>query len=138
MELLDSPEISVDCYKSKQGFIAICREKIKDTRVQRIYYNEEISKICEKIGDIFNFRFPFNVQFRVAHNEISNKIENLRLLEINPRMSGGTYYSTLFDMNICNVCLCDVLNKVDEYDISKFVKFEDKRVTHVERAISIN
>lgn len=137
MELLDSPEISVDCYNSKQGFIAICREKVVNTRTQRLYYNKEISTICEEIGKQLKLRFPYNVQFRVKHGEDSNKVENLRILEVNPRMSGGTYYSTLFDMNIANVCLCDMLNISSEYNIDKFIGFEDKYVSHVEKAITV-
>lgn len=137
MELLDSPEISVDCYNSKKGFIAICREKISGTRVQRIYYSEEITHLCKIICSEYKLRFPFNVQFRIKHNEKSSNIKNLRLLEINPRMSGGTYYSTLFDMNICNVCLADLLHLSDQYNIEDFINFEERKVSHVEQAIII-
>lgn len=137
MELLDSPEISVDCYRSKRGFIAICREKMSNTRIQKLYYNEEISKICDTIGKELGLRFPFNVQFRVKHKEDSTNIEKLRLLEINPRMSGGTYYSTMLGMNIADVCLCDMLNIPERYDIEKFIGFENRFVTHVEKAMEV-
>lgn len=136
MELLESPEISVDCYNSRNGFVAICRAKGKD-RVQRIFFNQEIYNICKKIQQVYNIRFAFNVQFRVVKNGDSNKAEDLRLLEINPRMSGGTYYSVLFGMNLAELMLLDILCQHDKYDINKFINFDDKFVTHVEKAIMI-
>ena len=137
MEVLDSPEVSVDCYKSKNGFIAICREKVANSRVQKIYANEEISRICEEIGRTFHFLFPYNVQFRIVHGKDKDDISNWRLLEINPRMSGGTYYTTLFDKNIADACLCDMMNMTDSYDIEKYKHFDTLRVTHVEKAIKL-
>ena len=137
MELLDSPEISIDCYDSKKGFIAICREKIGGTRVQKLYYNKQLSKICENIKDTFDLKYPFNVQFRVKHGKDSFDIENLRLLEINPRLSGGIYYSTFLGMNIADVCLKDILNKENEYNIENFINFDEYRVTHVEQAVRL-
>jgi hypothetical protein len=137
MELLDSPEISVDCYNSRKGFIAICREKVPDTRIQKIYFNKQIYDICQTIGKELKLRFPFNVQFRIKHKTSENDIGNLRLLEINPRLSGGTYYQTLFNMNICDVVLCDMMNRHDMYNIDDFLKFKDGKVTHVEKAVRL-
>ena len=131
MEYLDNPEISVDCYNSKKGFIAICREKESGTRNQKLYYSRTISKLCEEIGEHFKIRFPFNVQFRY------DKDKKLKLLEINPRMSGGTYYQTLFGMNLADVCLCDLLNDDKGYNIDDYTDFETKRVSHVEKAIKV-
>lgn len=136
MQLLDSPEISIDCYNSKNGFIALCRKK-EGGRKQVIYYNEELSKLCEKFGKVLKLRFPFNVQFRVAHGQDSNKIENLRLLEINPRMSGGLYYEVFNGMNIAEACLLDMMNRSDEYSIKQFRDFEPKYVGYVEKAVHL-
>ena len=124
MEILDEPEISVDCYDSDNGFIAICREKIAGTRIQRLFYNKEIYAICNRLKDIFGFKFPFNVQFRTKHGTDSKNIDNLRLLEINPRMSGGTYYQLLLDLNMAEVCLLDLINQNELYDIKKYTDFE--------------
>ena len=137
MELLDSPEISVDCYNSKNGFVAICRSKGKD-RVQRLFFNKELYDVCYKIWETYKFQFPFNVQFRVSKDRDETDTGALKLLEINPRMSGGTYYSTLFNMNIAELLLCDLMNMPEKYDINKFIEFDDKLVTHVERAVKVS
>jgi hypothetical protein len=138
MEKLDSPEISVDCYNSKQGFIAICREK-EENRRERIYYNKRISDICCKIGDILELKFPYNVQFRYkATKSGKHSFKDLRLLEVNPRMSGGLYYEVLNDLNIADICLKDMMNRDKEYDISKYSNFEDKYVTHLELPIKLD
>lgn len=138
MEMLDEPEISVDCYNSKYGFISICREKLPNSRVQRIYFNQEMTCICENIGKIYGFNYPFNVQFRVKQGGNRENIRDLRLLEINPRMSGGTYYSTLYNMNIAEQVLLDEMGISKPSDFSKFIDFTDKRVTFVEQAIKLD
>ena len=136
MEVLDSPEISVDCYNSRKGFIAICRCK-ESGRKQKIYYDENISKLCESIGNQLGLKFPYNVQFRTKHGEDSENIENLRLLEVNPRMSGGLYYEVLCGMNIAEICLLDLLHKENEYNVNDFKNFETKYITYVEKALLI-
>lgn len=137
MEKLDSPEISVDCYKSKQGFIAICREKEED-RIEHIYYNQEISDICRKIGDILGLKFPYNVQFRYeASSSNENDKKQLKLLEVNPRMSGGLYYEVTNRFNIADICLKDYMNRDNEYNITNFINFKDKYVTHLELPIKL-
>lgn len=137
MELLDSPEISIDCYNSKKGFVALCRSKGKD-RVQKIFFNKELYDVCYKIWETYKFQFPFNVQFRVEKGKNVDDENALKLLEINPRMSGGTYYGVLFDMNIAELVLCDLLNCNELYDINKFIEFNDKLVTHVEHAVKVD
>lgn len=138
MEKLDSPEISVDCYRSKQGFISICREK-EDGRKQHIFYNKEISELCCKIGEILGLIFPYNVQFRYeAGSEDDNGKKQLKLLEINPRMSGGLYFEVVNGLNIADVCLKDCMNREKEYDIKEFIDFEDKYVTHLELPVKLD
>lgn len=137
MEMLDNPEISVDCYRSKQGFIAICREKLEG-RIETIYSNKEISDICCKIGEELNLRFPYNVQFRYRTEKSGDKNKRtLKLLEINPRMSGGLYYEVANGLNIADICLKDCMNKERLYNISDFLDFEPKFVTHLELPINI-
>lgn len=137
MELLDNPEISVDCYNSKKGFIAICRCK-EGGRREKIYYSKRIANICKRICDELHLRFPFNVQFRYKAGSDKSKTSNLRLLEINPRMSGGLYYEVLHGMNIAEVCLLDMMNMPELYDINKFKDFKPKYVGHVEKPIKLS
>lgn len=138
METLDEPEISIDCYDSHHGFIAICRKKLAGSRAQKIYYEEELKNICLEIKSLFGLKKPFNVQFRVKKGGNPDNIKDLRLLEINPRMSGGTYYSTLYDMNIAEMVIKDILGCSTLEDYNKFVNFEDKKVTFVEQAIKLS
>lgn len=137
MDMLDNPEISVDCYNSKKGFIAICREKL-DGRIETIYSNKEISDICCKIGEELNLRFPYNVQFRYKTEKSGDKNKRtLKLLEINPRMSGGLYYEVANGLNIADICLKDYMNKERLYNISDYLNFETKFVTHLELPINV-
>lgn len=136
MEVLKSPEISVDCYNSSKGFVAICRSKIEG-RFQKLYFNEQLYNYCKTICNIFGLKNPFNVQFRVVDGGSPDEVSDLRLLEINARMAGGTYYAALFDMNICELCLKDQLGTITEADVAKYINFDTKYVTHVERAIKL-
>lgn len=137
MEMLDSPEISVDCYNSKKGFIAICREK-EGGRREKIYYNQGIFDICQKIGEELNLLFPFNVQFRFKQGKSKDSINNLRLLEINPRMSGGLYYEVFNGLNIAEICLMDMMNMTENYSLDNYIDFEPKYVAHLEKAIHLS
>lgn len=136
MEYLDSPEISIDCYDSKKGFIAICRSK-DGKRKEHIFYDERLLKICKTIADELKLLFPFNVQFRVKHNQ-ENKIENLRLLEVNTRLSGGVYYEVVKGLNIAEVSMLDMMNRHEMYDISNYINFKDYYVGHVEKAVLLD
>jgi hypothetical protein len=85
------------------------------------------------------------VQFRIVKGETYDDIKNLRLLEVNPRMSGGMYYEVLCRMNIAAICMLDNMKfysdklqfEILRFNCNKFYSFEDCYVTHVEKAIKI-
>lgn len=137
MEKLESPEISVDCYNSRKGFIAICREKLPGTRLERIYRDKWLASTCERLArtlgltNIFNAQFMFDSSFTGLYRR-----EKIRLLEINPRMSGGTYYQTMLGLNLADVCLRDKIGDTS-YNIDDYLKFNETTVTHVEKAMII-
>jgi len=139
MEILDSPEISVDCYNSKKGFIAVCR--CKEQRKQRVFYNELLYYICKEIANTYEFKGPFNVQFRFKHGSDTDSLTNIRLLEINPRMSGGLYYLAAVGLDIAQAVLKDALDEkgigtdIRDYNIDEFRNFKDKYVTYIEHAV---
>lgn len=81
MPLLAGPEISADCLYTEYGLICIARSKLNH-RVQVVNTPEDVHKYCESIQSHYKFKYPFNVQFRWLE-------EDLKLLEINPRISGG-------------------------------------------------
>lgn len=132
MEVLDGPEISIDCYSSKKGFIAICRNK-EHSRIERIYVNEVLSNICCMLSAIFQLSKPFNVQLRPIKGGSIENVEDLRLLEINTRLSGGTYLESAVGLNIAYVYIEDVIGS-ERYNYREYLCFEDKHVTHVEKA----
>lgn len=136
MEYLSSPEISADCYDSNQGFICICRDKVSGTRVERLYCSKDISDACERICKTLKIQYPFNVQFRLKKGEDQKNFDNYRLLEINPRISGGLYYQTKIGLNICEVCIADVMGR-DWYDINDYKLKEERFLTHIEKPIVI-
>jgi hypothetical protein len=129
MEMLDSPEISVDCYNSmNNGFDVICRAK-GATREQRIYTDNEITEVCKAICEEYQLEYPFNVQFR--HEQ---KTGNLKLLEINPRLSGGSYYYIPFGINIALHVLYDMLDI--EHNMEDNIKaLGEKYITHSEHVV---
>lgn len=83
MPLLSGPEISADCLYTKDGLVCLARSKMNN-RVQVVHTPEDVQKYCEKIQYYYQFQYPFNVQFRWMGEE-------LKLLEINPRISGGIH-----------------------------------------------
>lgn len=89
MPKLSSPEVSVDCYDSPElGFIAIPRYK-DGNRLKHIELNKELIEDCKYIQSIFKFKYAFNVQYRW------DNMNNSKLLEVNPRMSGGIHISSM-------------------------------------------
>lgn len=140
MEQLDEPEISVDCYRSAKGFIAIARKKVAGTRVETIFINEQVRSICNKIADKLELSNIFNVQFRVEHWRSAENIDNWRLLEINPRMSGGAHYESAVGINLCAMRIADEIKKLD-FDYKKAVDVlaasTGYKATYVEQAIKI-
>lgn len=133
MEYLDGPEISVDCYNSHSGFIAVAREKNSGTRVQKIYCNPDLTNICYKIANTLELDNIFNVQFRVKAGYSKNDINNLRILEINPRLSGGAYQELLAGINLVEAQVKDYLGIKGSYK----TKVSETNVTYVEQAIIV-
>lgn len=111
MELLSSPEISVDCYNSKQGFVCTTRKK-QGGRLQRIESIKEIEDTCREIQKAFKFKFPWNIQF-MSDPETGKPM----ILEINTRLSGGSHLGILSNSWIGEYLIKDLLN--EDYKLSK-------------------
>jgi len=84
MEYLDGHEFSVDCVGDNGRLVAaVARKKPKKAgRGQLIDMRQDIMDATAKLTRDYGLNGCFNVQFREGG-------EQLRLLEINPRMSGG-------------------------------------------------
>lgn len=93
LEYLDGYEYSIDCvaYNGKL-LAAIPRKKLKK-RVQFIDDNPQFQEIAKKVAETYKLPYAFNIQFKY-----SNGVP--KLLEINPRMSGGLHFATLTGVNM--------------------------------------
>lgn len=95
MEYLDGPEYSVDCVGDGQKLIAHVQRKKPDTGSygQRIVVLPELERTVSEMVEAFGLQGLFNVQFREGR-------AGLRLLEINPRFSGGIGMSGAAGVNL--------------------------------------
>lgn len=94
LEYLDGYEYSIDCLADKDGNLltAIPRKK-GNGRIREIEYNKELIEIAEKMAAQYKIPYVYNIQ-------VKYKDDIPKLLEINPRMSGGMHISCLTDINI--------------------------------------
>ncbi|MFT8323448.1 MAG: ATP-grasp domain-containing protein [Bacillus sp. (in: firmicutes)] len=92
-EYLDGYEYSIDCL-AYDGVLmtAIPRKKAKG-RIRELEDNQELLTIAKEMNKALKIPFVYNIQVKYK-----NGIP--KLLEINPRMSGGLHYSCLAGINI--------------------------------------
>lgn len=94
LEYLDGYEYSIDCLARADGTLLVALPRKKGNgRIREIEYNEELIEIAEKMAQQYKIPFVFNIQ-------VKYKDGIPKLLEINPRMSGGLHISCLSDINI--------------------------------------
>jgi carbamoylphosphate synthase large subunit len=95
MPYLSGPEFSVDCVAVKgEMLIAVARKKSNNVAGgQSIDNCENIQASCRTLIDRFELNGNINIQYRAGE-------EGLRLLEINPRMSGGIGMASLAGANL--------------------------------------
>lgn len=82
MEYLDGPEYSIDCLAYNKELLAAVPRKKVDSRVRVLEDIPELIALAEKTESLYNLPYIFNIQVKYK-----NSIP--KLLEINPRMSGG-------------------------------------------------
>lgn len=102
MEYLNGIEYSIDCLAYQGELLAaIPRKKLGWTRI--LENNKELIEIARKITKTYNFSYVFNVQV-IFKNGIP------KLLEVNPRMSGGLKSSCLSGINFPSLALELLMN----------------------------
>lgn len=108
MQYLEGNERSVDCIAFKGKLMAgIIRKKPLFNGPQLIEFNDNIMKQVEYLAMRLNLHGIFNVQFKDAANSNDVNVEMIPyLLEINPRLSGGSHYATLAGLNIPYIAAC--------------------------------
>jgi len=96
MEFMPGSEFSVDCLAWDGKLVsAVAREKRSPSNHgQLIVNNPCIEQYCQQLAGIFRMQGVFNAQFKV---DVTGA---LRVLEINPRFSGGMGMSLLSGVNL--------------------------------------
>lgn len=101
MQYLEGTERSVDCIAYHGKLVGmVIRVKHQNSLVpQTIEYNPNIEKQVKILVESLNLNGMFNVQFKDMKGEHF-------VLEINPRLAGRSFYSTLAGLNIPYIAAC--------------------------------
>jgi len=114
MELLDGTEYSIDCVASAEGELITAIPRRKSTgRTYLLEDTPELMAIAERIAASLRIPYAFNIQVRY-----NNGIP--KLLEINPRMSGGLYITCLSGVNMPYLAVQALQGKTIEPPAPKF------------------
>lgn len=106
MEYLPGTERSIDCVAVEGKLInGVIRVKCKDSSYQIIEQNVKLMKQVEWLCSNLKLNGMFNIQFR------DNFYGQHYLLEINPRLAGGSATATKVGFNIPYITACLFLNK---------------------------
>ena len=113
MEYLDGHEYSVDCVGDNGRLVAaIPRKKpMKAGRGQLIDMRQDILDASAKLAADFGLNGCFNVQYREGGGQ-------LRLLEINPRMSGGIGMACVAGPNLPYIALRGFADGFDKVQVA--------------------
>lgn len=104
MEYLSETEYSIDCFgDGKKLLVSIPRRKMGE-RIRILEDNKELLEMAEKIYPFINLEYAFNLQFRFSKGVP-------KLLEINPRLSGGSHVSCASGINLPLLCVQKALNQ---------------------------
>ncbi|MDR2032033.1 MAG: ATP-grasp domain-containing protein [Azoarcus sp.] len=99
MPYLAGHEFSVDCVAHEGRLLcAIARRKPLDNDGQVIVVRDDIQRACAELSAQFQLNGNVNIQFREGD-------EGLRILEINPRLSGGIAMACLAGPNLPHLAL---------------------------------
>ncbi|MBD2869394.1 ATP-grasp domain-containing protein [Paenibacillus arenilitoris] len=94
MEYLGGVEYSIDCVASAEGELMTAIPRRKSTgRTYLLEAKPELLEIADRIAKSLKIPYAFNIQVRYSGDVP-------KLLEINPRMSGGLYITCLSGVNM--------------------------------------
>ncbi|WP_462409800.1 ATP-grasp domain-containing protein [Neobacillus sp. Marseille-QA0830] len=92
LEYLEGREYSIDCLASEEKLFAAIPRMKGDGRVRELVDHRGLMEMAQAFHDVYKVPYVFNIQ--VKYNQGVPK-----LLEINPRMSGGLHISCLSGIN---------------------------------------
>lgn len=128
MELLNGHEYSIDCLASASGeLLAAVPRRKADGRLRLL---EEVPELIELANQIAaTYRIPFNYNIQVKYNQGVPK-----LLEINPRMSGGLHVTCLSGINFPYLAVKSLLGEKVEVQKPTFGLL----ASHIEQYVIMN
>ncbi|MEK3899623.1 MULTISPECIES: ATP-grasp domain-containing protein [unclassified Paenibacillus] len=93
MELLEGYEYSIDCLSDEKGrLLAAVPRRKAGGRLRLMEYIPELAEVARRVAETYRIPFNFNIQMKYSGGVP-------KLLEINPRMSGGLHISCLSGIN---------------------------------------
>lgn len=102
MPYLSGKELSIDCIGTKDGLVAV--ERTKTGRITTLNtMPSEALNIAQKFYNKTKMQVPFNIQFRY-HND------KLYLLEVNTRLTGGSYQSREIGVDFVVIAFCNAMD----------------------------
>ncbi|MDD9271229.1 ATP-grasp domain-containing protein [Paenibacillus sp. GCM10023248] len=114
MELLGGYEYSIDCLATASGeLLAAVPRRKADGRLRVLEEVPELIEIANKVAAAY--RIPFNYNIQVKYNQGVPK-----LLEINPRMSGGLHVTCLSGINFPYLAVKSILGGQVEIQKPRF------------------
>lgn len=128
MEMLEESEYSIDCVATEEGELITAIPRRKSTgRVYLLEAVPELLEISQRIAKELRIPYAFNIQ--VKYN---NGIP--KLLEINPRMSGGLFITCLSGINMPYLAIQAALGKTIATPVPEF----GIKSGYIEQAVIMN
>lgn len=116
-EVCSGPEITVQCFKFKEYFRCICRERIQTKAgvctKTRIFYDLELSNISKRFSECIKTPILFNLQF------MKNRNNQWVITDVNLRMAGGGYLTQAVGWNeplaLISLLINGEMNSLNKY-----------------------
>jgi carbamoyl-phosphate synthase large subunit len=114
-EYLPGEEYTIDVLSdlNKKSLVAVPRIRLETkggiSTKGKVIHDTQIEQICMNVADFIGIRGPCCIQMKRAKNG------RLKLVEVNPRMGGGTIFATLAGVNFPAL----ILDMVEEKEIIK-------------------
>jgi hypothetical protein len=127
LEYLEGTEYSIDCLASAEKLYTAIPRRKGEGRVREIIEHKELIDLSYAFHKKFKLPYVFNIQ--VKYNQGVPK-----LLEINPRMSGGIHFSSLSGVNFPYLAIKLLIGEKVEMGSIRF----GIRASHLEKEVLLN
>jgi biotin carboxylase len=122
LEFLEGREYSIDCVGSQDKLYAAIPRMKGDGRVRELVESVELIQLAHRFHQVYKLPYVFNIQVKYSKGVP-------KLLEINPRMSGGMHVSCLSGINLPYLAIKILLGE----KIEKLKPRFGIRASHIEK-----